>query len=507
MSRSINTFRNIVWALIGQVIVLGLGFLIPRLIILSYGSDINGLTATIYQILNVLNLLQAGAIGASIFAMFKPVADGDYHQISLILHSSKKYFNRLGWIFLLLIFILAPILAISKANSEISSLDIYLAFSILGINGSFSFFFLSRFDILFSADQKRYVLSITSIVEKLIYYSLLFIILSYKVHFTYMYLAVLMGSSIKVCILYLIYRKQYVNKIIPVDKGEYYSIPNKGYLLVNQISTQAVESSPTIFIAFNFNFRLASVYSIYYLIILMIKMIINTVQVSVSEVFGNMVVSEDGKRIENVFNLMFFIYIIIGVFLTTCAAFLVMPFIALYTSELTDVNYIVPLLAFFIVIYSLVYCLYMPFYTLSNVYGLYKETYLQSLVTCIIALIISYVLTKYIGMSFVLTGLIFYYLISMIYRIVIITSRIDWFTLKKLPSRLFLYVTLPLSAYYIQQVYLNTISSWLLFICITIIIALVTIILIILYMLIFEKNMIFELIGYGKKIVKKKTIR
>ena len=497
MSRTKNTFRNLIWALIAQVIMLGIGLVMPRLIILTYGSTINGLTATINQILSVLNLLQAGALGASIFALFKPVATGNYNLISLILYSSRRYFNKLGWIFLLLLFIIAPFVALKNEGSGISFLEIFLAFIILGINASFSFFFYSRYDILFSADQKRHILSIAGIVEKLIYYGLLFIILYYKIHFTYMYVAVLIGSIIKVGLLYLTYRKLYADKIVPISKDENYTIPNKGYLLINQIATQAVESSPTIFIAFNFNFKLASVYSIYYLIILMIKMIINTVQVSVSEVFGNLVVSDDNKKVENVFNLMLFIYIIIGVFLTTCTAFLFMPFISLYTSGMTDVNYIVPLLALFIIFYAMVYCIYMPFYTLSNVYGFYKETYLQSLVTGIIALILSFVFTKHIGMSFVLIGLIFYYLASMIYRIVIITRRIDWFTLKKLPSRLFLYITLPLSAYYLQQAYFHNISSWGAFIGIASITAIATIILITLYMLVFEKNMFFKFKEYA----------
>ena len=484
------------WALIGQVVVLVFGFIMPRLIILTYGSAINGLTATIHQILSVLNLLQAGAIGASIFAMFKPVADSNYRQISLILNSSRKYFKRLGWLFLLLTFILAPIIAINNSDISISFLEILSAFLILGVNASFTFFFYSRYDILFSSDQKRYLLSIASLIEKLIYYSLLFIILSNKIHFTYMYVAVLIGSSIKISLLYLIYRKKYASKIVPIKKGEYYKIPNRGYLLVNQISTQVVESSPTIFIAFNYDFRLASVYSIYYLIILMIKMIINTIQLSISEVFGNMIVSEDDKKIKKVFDLMVFIYVVIGVFLTTCAAFLFMPFVSLYTEGITDVNYNFPLLALFIIIYALIYCFYMPFYTLSNVYGLFKETYMQALVTGIISLVISFVLTIYYEMSFVLTGLMFYYLVSMIYRIIIIKRKIDWFTIKKLPSRFLLYISLPLLAYYMQQTSVQNISSWISLFCTTIYTASVVIAILSFYILLFERKMFFEMKNY-----------
>lgn len=496
MARTANTFRNLIWALLAQVIILGLGLVLPRLIILTYGSAINGLTATINQLLSVLNLLQAGALGASIFALFKPIADNNYEQISLILHSSKRYFNRLGWVFLLLTVIIAPVVALNKANNEVSFEEIVLAFLILGLNASFSFFYYSRFDILFSADQKRHILSIASIVEKLTYFGLLFIILGSGIHFIFMYVAVLMGSSIKVGILYLIFRKYYAHKLLQISKGQYYEIPNKGYLLVNQISTQAVESAPIIFIAFSYDFRFVSVYSIYYLVMQMIKMVISTIQVSVSEVFGNMVVSEESERIESVFNLMMFVYIVIGTFLTTCAAFLFMPFISLYTMGMTDVNYIIPLIALVIVIYSLVYCLYMPFYTLSNAYGLYKETYLQSLITGIASLIISFIFSRYAEMPFVLVGLIAYYLFSMIYRIMIIIRHVEWFEMIKLSSRLVFYISLPISAYYFQQVFVDNAYSWRSFFGLTIFAVVATTAFIMLYILFFERKQFNELKGY-----------
>jgi O-antigen/teichoic acid export membrane protein len=506
LTRTTNTFRNLLWAFTAQFILLALGLVMPRLIILTYGSSVNGLTATINQILNVLNLLQAGAVGASIFAMFKPVADKNYQQMSLIIRSSKRYFNRLGWVFLLLIFIIAPIVGLNKSGNEITFEEIIFAFLILGVNVSFSFFFLSVFDIVFSSDQKRYILSISAIIQNIVYFSLLFIIISFHINFIFMYLSVLAGTCIKVIYLYLIFRKQYADKLVPVSKDEAISIPNRGYLLINQISTQAVESSPTILIAFNYDFKLASVYSIYYLVMSLVKMVITTIQVSVSEIFGNLVVSEDKKRVESVFNLMQFIYIIIGTFLSTCTAFLIMPFISLYTRGMTDVNYSIPLLAVFTIFYFLVYSLYMPYYTLSNVYGLYKETYVQSLISGIIALIISFILSRYTSMSFVLLGLILYYLSSMICRFIIIKTKIDWFTLKKLPVRLVLFILFPLLAFYLQQhVFINYMYTWVSFISISIITAIIAVVIIALYILIFEMKEYRQSKGYFTMFIKSRT--
>lgn len=506
MKRTKNVFLNLIWAIIAQAIILVLGFLMPRFVIIIYGSSINGLTATINQVLNVLNLLQAGALGASIFALFKPIADANFEQISIILHSSKKYFNRLGLIFLLLVIIVTPFIALYKEGNGVSSIEIILALLILGVNASFSFFFISRFDIMFSADRKRYILSISSIVEKLIYYGLLFLILSYRVHFIYMYLSVLVGSCIKLIFLSHIFKKKYSHLIVLAKKNEYIKIPNRNYLLLNQISTQVIESSPVILIAYCYDFKEVSVYSIYYLVMLMIKTIISTFQISVSEVFGNMVVSEGDDKIKTVFNLMQFAYIVIGMFISIIAAFLFMPFISLYTSGMTDTNYYVPNLALFIIIYSLAICLYMPYYTLSNVYGFYKETYLQSALTAIIGIFISIINTKFFTMPFVLIGLIFYYLFSTFYRIIIIKQKIKWVSLKEIQSSLILFISLPILAYYLQQKYFTSVSSWENLIILSIITTISTVIILSVYFALFERTRIKPLKDYIKQLIDIKRI-
>ena len=202
--RSLSTFKNLIMSLSYEVMLIVFGLIVPRLIIETYGSEVNGLTSTITHILSILNLLQAGAVGASIFQMFKPVAEKDYLQISKIIDSSKKYFCKIGVVFLVLVAIVMPIMGFGL-ESELAVWEKVLAFAILGINGSFYFFFLSWFDILFSSHQMRYVLSAAGIVDRLLYYGLIFAVLLLKLHFIFMYIAVLVASLVKILLLYIIY--------------------------------------------------------------------------------------------------------------------------------------------------------------------------------------------------------------------------------------------------------------------------------------------------------------
>ena len=148
--RSRSALKNVIMSLAYEIILVLFALFMPRLIIGTYGSEVNGLTSTVTQVLQILNLLQAGAVGASIFQMYKPVAERDYVQVSRVIRASQRYFTKIGSIFLALVLVLAPAMGFG-IKSELELWEKTLAFVILGLNGAFYFFFTSWFDILFSS--------------------------------------------------------------------------------------------------------------------------------------------------------------------------------------------------------------------------------------------------------------------------------------------------------------------------------------------------------------------
>lgn len=63
MSRQRNSINNLVWGIIGNLITSIVAIVIPRLFIVNYGSEINGLLASIRQIYVYLALLEIGGRG------------------------------------------------------------------------------------------------------------------------------------------------------------------------------------------------------------------------------------------------------------------------------------------------------------------------------------------------------------------------------------------------------------------------------------------------------------
>ena len=85
------------------------GFIIPRLIITKFGSNVNGLIVSITQFLSYIVLLESGFGPVVKAALYKPIANKDKNQIQNILKASEKFFRMIALIFVIYIIILSII--------------------------------------------------------------------------------------------------------------------------------------------------------------------------------------------------------------------------------------------------------------------------------------------------------------------------------------------------------------------------------------------------------------
>lgn len=79
--RKENSLKNLLYGLGSFVITTLIGVIIPRLFIVSYGSEANGLVSSLKQIFAYFALLEAGVGGATLQALYGPMARNDHGQI------------------------------------------------------------------------------------------------------------------------------------------------------------------------------------------------------------------------------------------------------------------------------------------------------------------------------------------------------------------------------------------------------------------------------------------
>lgn len=503
--RSRNSARNFIVSISFQVVMMISGLLFPRWIIMTYGSVVNGLTQTVNQVINYLYLLQAGAVGASVFALYKPVAEGSYDEINCLLGETQRYFRKIGVIFAFIVCLLAPVIGVLKTAEGLGFWEIICAVLILGCNASFTFFVFAWYDALFQSYQQQYLFTCGQFVERIVYYVLLTAVLLGRAPFLWMYLALLTGGVSRGIFLYIAYRKKHGQKITRRYRGKTVAIRNKGYLLINQIAIQAIEGAPMLILSFAFSLKHASIYSLYYMVYGILKSIISTVFSSCNTAFANFSVSRTEKETQNLFDFMHCGFTMFGTLLCFCCGSLFVKFIDLYTVGISDAGYHQPLWAAAGVLYIAAYTLYIPYYMLTNTYGLFKDMAKPAVIASASVLVGATVLGKTVDAAFIVAAPAIYYLIMGCVRFVVSKKALTWAAdIPLLRRGLFLAGMLGLSVFLAGQVN-RFVVGWIGWLCAAVIIGLLGLFVILAFMLVVERNSFIYAKGYVSAILSKRN--
>lgn len=154
--REKRLFYNTISSLVFQVTTIICGFILPRLILNAFGSEVNGLVNSITQFLGVISFLELGVGAVVQSALYKPLAEKNQEDVSKIISSANKFFTRLGQI--LLIYVIALVIFYPQFAGKNFGF-IYTASLIVTISiSSFAQYFFGIVNrLLLTADQRGYI--------------------------------------------------------------------------------------------------------------------------------------------------------------------------------------------------------------------------------------------------------------------------------------------------------------------------------------------------------------
>ena len=78
VSKDSRIKHNLISSLVYQVVLITLSFLLPRLYLENFGSEVNGVLSTIKQIFTYMVLLEAGVGLATTQALYKRIGEKNY---------------------------------------------------------------------------------------------------------------------------------------------------------------------------------------------------------------------------------------------------------------------------------------------------------------------------------------------------------------------------------------------------------------------------------------------
>lgn len=97
--RNKATLINMISGLILQTFTILSGFILPKIILTCFGSEVNGLVSSLNQFLSYISLVEGGITGVVMANLYKPIVEKDEQKISAVMVTANRFFKKIGILF------------------------------------------------------------------------------------------------------------------------------------------------------------------------------------------------------------------------------------------------------------------------------------------------------------------------------------------------------------------------------------------------------------------------
>ncbi len=402
--------KNTVLSLVFELTTILCGFILPKFILQQYGSATNGLVSSITNFLGFISLCEMG-VGAVVKAsLYRPLAQKDMGQASAVVASSQKFYRVIAGLLLAYVAVLVvfyPQLVENFGFWFTASLVV-----VLSLNTFARYYFGISYMLLLVADQKEYItfsINIATLIASTAL-SILLICLEMPIH-------LVMCVSSCVFIMRPIGVMLYVKRHYALDlkvKFEGEPIRQKWNGMAQHIATTVQEKADTVILTLLCTLESVSVYGVYFMVINGIKGLIFSFTPGISAMMGNMLAKEETRALKKTFAGFEWAMHTLATLLFSATAVLVVPFVRVYTENLSDkAIYVQPAFGAIMSAALAARCMQMPYDVVVQAAGHFKQTQKSAIIEPILNVVISVAAVARFGLVGVAVGT----LISMAYRV------------------------------------------------------------------------------------------
>lgn len=444
MTRKTKLMLNSASSLIYQMITIVCGFILPRFFLSFYGSAVNGLVSSITQFLGFISLAECGVGAVVQSALYKPLANNDMQEVSKIMKSADRFFKRIAYILLAYIAILMVFYPLITLKSFDYFFTLVLIF-VISISSFVQYYLGMTYRLLLNADQLGFIqYSIHSAALILNTVSCI-LLMKAGTSIQIVKLTTSLIFLIQPLLLAAIAKRKY-----KIDHKIQYAeepIKQKWNGLAQHIATVVLGNTDTVVLTFLSTLENVSIYAVYHLVVNGVKQIVVSMTNGMQAMLGNMLAKNETDELNRSFShIEWFLHTLVTLVFSV-AAVLIVPFVRVYTTNISDANYIVPAFAYLITIAQASYCLRLPYNIMVLAAGHYKQTQWSAIIEATINIVVSVVLVFNFGLIGVAIGT----LAAMAYR----TIYLAWYL-----SRSILYRPLK---HFLKHILTDTICVVLLF--------------------------------------------
>lgn len=411
MTRKTKLILNSASSLLYQFITIICGFILPRYFLSFYGSAVNGLVSSVTQFLGFISLAECGVGAVVQSSLYKPLADNDMYEVSKIIVSADRFFKKIAYILLVYTAILMVFYPLITLNSFDYLFTLILIF-VISISSFAQYYLGMTYRIILNADQLgfiQYVIHSAALILNTVSCILLMKagmsiqIVKLTTSIIFLVQPVLLATIAK--------RKYKINHKVRFT-GE--PINQKWNGLAQHIAMVVLGNTDTVVLTLMSTLENVSIYAVYHLVVNGVKQIVVSMTNGMQAMLGNMLAKNETEALNRTFSQIEWFLHTLVTFVFSTTALLIVPFVSVYTAEVSDANYIVPMFAYLITGAQASYCLRLPYNTIVLAAGHYKQTQWSAIIEAAINIVVSVALVSRFGLIGVAIGT----LAAMLYRIV-----------------------------------------------------------------------------------------
>lgn len=403
--------KNTVASLLSQITALVCGFILPRLFLEYFGSEVNGLVNSITQFLGVISFLELGVGAVVQSSLYQPLANDDKQQISKVMVSADRFFRRLAQILLVYVLLLVAVYPLI-ANQSFGYLYTATLIAAISISSFAQYYFGIVNSLLLNADQRGYIQynaqTITVVLNTVVCVFMIKLggsVQLVKLTTSLIYLARPLALRI------------YVNQRYRIDWKIQYDgepIQQKWNGVAQHIAAVVLDGTDTIVLTLLSTLSNVSIYSVYFMVIKGVKTLFLSMTNGIQSLLGELWARQELDELKKTFGWTEWCVHTGTTFVFSCTAALIVPFVRVYTAGINDANYIQPTFAMLLTLAHAMHCLRLPYNIMVLAAGHYKQTQRNYIVAAVINIVISVLTVKAWGLIGIAIGT----LAAMVYQTV-----------------------------------------------------------------------------------------
>lgn len=468
-----------------------------RIIITTYGTDVNSISAAATQVFSYLVLFESGLGAAYLFKMYRPYANKDFQRVNALYIGLANSLKRISVKMLVGVIAAAILYPLILGENSVAYVRAVMIILLLGIRFVYPYYFtLAKKNMLIVQERQYMVTLIDGIINSCIILVEILLAQVFKLEVEFVLSVGILFSIISNEVYKIILNKwcsDFINQdVTPSYEGN--SMTND--ILVHQIASLANSHIDTLILSV-FDVFMVTVYTSYNSLmnypVTLVNKVINNLRASIG-----LKLSKNDTNIYSVFKEIMSINYFVAAIVTSTFIVMVNKFIFLWIGEqfLLD-NFSVILFAS-ILLHRLIIN---TIYAVRDGKGLYRESKHYTLATAIINFLLSLLLVKPFGIKgLLLSTVLSTYLIMDLGNFYLVYNNIFKKRLLSLYKDLFLLLvavtcSVMSSNYIIVQIQNYAVINWGMFILESLITIFISAIFITLILFLFD--------GYFKKAIKR----